>query len=43
MQVVVGDEILDLVHQIVDASEGVAADCVLGDQTEPPFDLVEPA
>jgi hypothetical protein len=38
MQVVVGDELLDLVHQIGNGLEGVAANGALCDQSKPAFD-----
>ena len=42
MQVVVGDELFDLAHQIGNGLEGVAANGTLCDQSEPSLDLVEP-
>jgi len=42
MQVVVGDELFDLAHQIGNGLKGVPANSALCNQSEPPLDLVEP-
>jgi hypothetical protein len=40
--VVVGHEVIDLGHQLVDATEGAAPDGFLGDQCEETLYLIEP-
>jgi hypothetical protein len=42
-EVVVGDVLVDLVHQFAHALERTAPDGLLRDQCEPALDLVEPA
>ena len=43
MQVVMGHIGIDLLHQLLDAAEGTAPDCLLRDESEPTLDLIEPA
>jgi len=40
--VVVGDEVIDALYELFDAGERAAADDLVGNQREEPFDLVEP-
>ena len=40
--VIVFREAVDLCDEVLDAFEGAAADGLLGDQSEPSFDLIEP-
>ena len=40
--VIVFREAVDLCDEVLDALEGAAADGLLGDQSEPSFDLIEP-
>jgi hypothetical protein len=40
--VIVLDEVVDFGDEVFDVSEASAADGLLGDETEPTFDLVEP-
>ena len=40
--VVVFSEAVDLCDEVLDTLEGAAADGLLGDQSEPSFDLIEP-
>ena len=42
MEVVVGDIGIDLLDQVAHAAQRAAPDCVLGDECEPAFDLIEP-
>lgn len=41
--VVVGDEVVDSLHELFDAREGITANGLVGDQREEAFDLVQPA
>jgi len=43
MQVVMSHIGIDLLHQLFDAAEGTAPDCLLSDESEPALDLIEPA
>ena len=43
MFIVVGDILLDLLHQLANVGQGAAANRLLGNEAEPAFDLVEPA
>jgi hypothetical protein len=36
------DEVVDFGDEVFDAPEAATADCLLGDETEPSLDLVEP-
>ena len=40
--VVVGDELIDALHELLDAGERAAADGLVRDQSEESFDLVQP-
>ena len=42
MAIVVLDEFLDSPYQFTNTAKATPADCLLGDKTEPAFDLVEP-
>lgn len=42
MRVVMTNKILDLFDQFFDALEGSPSNCLLGDDVEPDFDLIEP-
>ena len=43
VSVVVGDVVIDFVHQFTHAAERTAPDRLLGDEREPALDLIEPA
>ena len=40
--VVLLDEVVDFGDEVFEASESVTADCLLGNETEPWLDLIEP-
>jgi hypothetical protein len=42
IRVVGGDEVIDTLHELLDANERAAADRLVGDQREEMFDLAEP-
>src|SRR5882757_3257220 len=40
--VVVGDELIDALDELLDAGERAAADCLVGDEREEAFHLIQP-
>ena len=42
MQIVTGDVGVDFLHQLADAAERPAPNCLLGDEAEPALHLIEP-
>ena len=42
VRVVVGDELIDALNELLDAGERTAADCLVSDQREESFDLIQP-
>jgi hypothetical protein len=42
MQIVTGDVGIDFLHQLADAAERPAPNCLLGDEAEPALHLIEP-
>ena len=42
VRVVVVDELIDALHELLDAGERTTADGLVSDQREKPFDLIQP-